>query len=50
VGFPGGSAHGIRTPGFGGLYYQAGIDLSDIFDTYYGSLNANAAWRWDTSG
>jgi uncharacterized protein (TIGR03437 family) len=37
---------GIRTasgtPGFGGLYYQAGMDLSSVFDTYYGSLNANA--------
>ncbi|MGA2770979.1 MAG: IPT/TIG domain-containing protein [Bryobacteraceae bacterium] len=37
---------GIRTasgtPGFGGLYYQAGIDLSSVFDSYYGSLNANA--------
>ncbi len=37
---------GIRTasgtPGFGGLYYQAGIDLSSAFDSYYGSLNANA--------
>jgi uncharacterized protein (TIGR03437 family) len=36
---------GIRTasgtPGFGGLYYQAGIDLSSYFDSYYGSLNAN---------
>ncbi len=36
---------GIRTasgtPGFGGLYYQAGIDLSSAFDSYYGSLNAN---------
>ncbi|MGA9626294.1 MAG: IPT/TIG domain-containing protein [Bryobacteraceae bacterium] len=36
---------GIRTasgtPGFGGLYYQAGIDLSSTFDSYYGSLNAN---------
>ena len=36
---------GIRTasgtPSFGGLYYQAGIDLSSYFDTYYGSLNAN---------
>ena len=30
------------TPGFGGLYYQAGIDLASIFDSYYGSLNANA--------
>jgi uncharacterized protein (TIGR03437 family) len=37
---------GIRTasgtPSFGGLYYQAGIDLSSAFDSYYGSLNANA--------
>ena len=37
---------GIRTasgtPGFGGLYYQAGMDLSSVFDSYYGSLNANA--------
>jgi uncharacterized protein (TIGR03437 family) len=37
---------GVRTasgtPGFGGLYYQAGMDLSSAFDTYYGSLNANA--------
>ena len=37
---------GVRTasgtPGFGGLYYQAGIDLSSVFDSYYGSLNANA--------
>ena len=37
---------GIRTasgtPSFGGLYYQAGIDLSSVFDSYYGSLNANA--------
>ena len=37
---------GVRTasgtPGFGGLYYQAGMDLSSIFDSYYGSLNANA--------
>jgi uncharacterized protein (TIGR03437 family) len=37
---------GIRTasgtPTLGGLYYQAGIDLSYAFDTYYGSLNANA--------
>jgi uncharacterized protein (TIGR03437 family) len=37
---------GVRTasgtPGFGGLYYQAGINLSSVFDTYYGSLNANA--------
>jgi uncharacterized protein (TIGR03437 family) len=36
---------GIRTasgtPGFGGLYYQAGMDLTSIFDSYYGSLNAN---------
>jgi uncharacterized protein (TIGR03437 family) len=36
---------GIRTasgtPSFGGLYYQAGMDLSSIFDSYYGSLNAN---------
>jgi uncharacterized protein (TIGR03437 family) len=36
---------GVRTvtgtPGFGGLYYQAGIDLSSVFDSYYGSLNAN---------
>ena len=30
------------TPGFGGLYYQAGMDLASIFDSYYGSLNANA--------
>jgi len=38
------------TPSFGGLYYQAGIDQDDSqlasgyasFDTYYGSLNANA--------
>jgi uncharacterized protein (TIGR03437 family) len=37
---------GVRTasgtPSFGGLYYQAGMDLTSIFDTYYGSLNANA--------
>ena len=37
---------GVRTasgtPGFGGLYYQAGIDLSSVFDTYYGSLKADA--------
>jgi uncharacterized protein (TIGR03437 family) len=37
---------GIRTasgtPSFGGLYYQAGIDFSSAFDSYYGSLNANA--------
>jgi uncharacterized protein (TIGR03437 family) len=37
---------GIRTasgtPSFWGLYYQAGIDLSSVFDSYYGSLNANA--------
>jgi uncharacterized protein (TIGR03437 family) len=37
---------GIRTasgtPSLGGLYYQAGIDLGAIFDSYYGSLNANA--------
>jgi uncharacterized protein (TIGR03437 family) len=37
---------GVRTasgtPGFGGLYYQAGIDLTSVFDSYYGSLNANA--------
>ena len=37
---------GIRTasgtPSFGGLYYQAGMDLSSAFDSYYGSLNANA--------
>jgi len=36
---------GVRTasgtPGFGGLYYQAGMDVSSVFDTYYGSLNAN---------
>jgi uncharacterized protein (TIGR03437 family) len=36
---------GVRTasgtPSFGGLYYQAGMDLSSIFDSYYGSLNAN---------
>jgi uncharacterized protein (TIGR03437 family) len=36
---------GIRTasgtPSFGGLYYQAGIDLAATFDSYYGSLNAN---------
>ena len=37
---------GVRTtsgtPSFGGLYYQAGIDLASTFDSYYGSLNANA--------
>jgi uncharacterized protein (TIGR03437 family) len=37
---------GVRTasgtPSFGGLYYQAGIDLASAFDSYYGSLNANA--------
>jgi uncharacterized protein (TIGR03437 family) len=37
---------GVRTasgtPNFGGLYYQAGIDLASAFDSYYGSLNANA--------
>jgi uncharacterized protein (TIGR03437 family) len=37
---------GIRTasgtPSFWGLYYQAGMDLSSVFDSYYGSLNANA--------
>lgn len=37
---------GIRTasgtPSFWGLYYQAGIDLASAFDSYYGSLNANA--------
>ena len=42
---------GIRTasgtPGFGGLYYQAGMDLSSVFDTYYGSLNANAGLAVD---
>jgi uncharacterized protein (TIGR03437 family) len=34
------AASGI--PSFGGLYYQAGIDLASIFVSYYGSLNANA--------
>jgi uncharacterized protein (TIGR03437 family) len=37
---------GVRTasgtPSFGGLYYQAGMDLASTFDSYYGSLNANA--------
>jgi uncharacterized protein (TIGR03437 family) len=34
------------TPGFGGLYYQAGMDLSSVFDTYYGSLNAVGGTAW----
>jgi uncharacterized protein (TIGR03437 family) len=41
---------GVRTasgtPGFGGLYYQAGIDLASAFDSYYGSLNAGGGTVW----